>query len=102
MQVWTVLSGPKFTVRATDRVAPFGQVLFGVAYVNADIPLAGLSESDWEFALQPGGGIDVVLSDRVALRFGLDARILFGKPFVDHETNQLRFTTGVTFRSSFR
>ena len=51
---------------------------------------------------RPGGGIDVVLSDGVALRFGFDARILFDKPFAGDTTHQFRFTTGITFRSNFK
>ena len=102
IQIWTILAGPKFTLRLADRVAPYGRVLLGPAYVSASIPLEGVSEGFWDFALQPGGGVDIVLSDRVALRVGVDARIMSDKPFSDHTTNQFRFTTGVTFRSNFK
>ena len=98
-QLWTIASGPKFTLRAADRVAPFAQVLLGGAYFNISAPLAGISEGGWDFVLQPGGGIDVVLSDVVGLRFGLDFRVLFDQPFSGGSHNQLRFTTGVVFRT---
>ncbi len=101
-KILTILAGPKFTYRQADRVAPFGQLLIGGAYLNASVPLVGFSESEFNFVLQPGGGIDVVLSDGVALRFGFDARILFDRPFAGDTTNQFRFTTGITFRSNFK
>ena len=97
LQIWTIMSGPKFTLRKSERVAPFGQVLLGGALVNATI--LGESGSEWDFALQPGGGVDVALSDVVALRFGVDLRVLFDKPFSGDSHNQFRFTTGVVFRT---
>ena len=101
-QLWTLLAGPKFTIRQADRVAPFVQLLAGAAYFNANVPLAGLSENGWDFALQPGGGVDIVLSDLVAVRVGFDARILFDKVLSGDTSNQFRFTTGITFRSDFK
>ena len=101
-QILTLLVGPKFTYREADRVAPFGQLLMGAAYLNANVPLAGLSESDLDFVFQPGGGIDIALSDRVALRLGGDVRILADNPFAGDAAHQFRFTTGITFRSDFR
>ena len=97
LQIWTIMSGPKFTLRKSERVAPFGQVLLGGALLNGTI--LGESGSEWDFALQPGGGVDVALSDAVALRFGVDVRVLFDKPFSGDSHNQLRFTTGVVFRT---
>ena len=95
--IFTALAGPRFTSRAVDRVVPFGQLLAGVAFTRFDV--FGFLSDDVVFALQPGGGVDVVLTDRVALRFGVDSRMLFdlGQTF-----RELRFTTGVTFRSDFK
>ena len=67
--------------------------------VSRDLTILGESGSEWDFALQPGGGVDVALSDAVALRFGVDVRVLFDKPFSGDSHNQLRFTTGVVFRT---
>ena len=97
IRVWTIMSGPKFTLRKSERVAPFGQVLLGAAFLNGNV--LGESGNEWDFALQPGGGVDVALSDAVALRFGVDVRVLFDKPFSVDSHNQLRFTTGVVFRT---
>ena len=99
-KILTLLAGPKFTYRQVDRVAPFGQFLIGAAYQYVSIPLADVVESELDFALQPGGGVDVALTDGVALRFGVDARILFGE--AGNTANQFRFTTGITFRSNFK
>ena len=101
LQTWTLLVGPKFTFRSASPVLkPFGQVLLGLDYVNASVPRAGFPDSAWEFAIQPGGGVDIVVSEHVAVRLGLDGRILLDNG--DHHTNQLRFTTGITFRSNFK
>ena len=97
LQIWTIMSGPKFTLRTSERVAPFGQVLLGAALLNGNV--LGESGSEWDFTLQPGGGVDVALSDAVALRFGVDLRVLFDKPFSGDSHNQFRFTTGVVFRT---
>ena len=95
--IYTVMAGPKFTLRTVDRLAPFGQLLFGVAYSRADV--LGFRTDDWSFAMQPGGGVDVILTDAVALRVGTDWRVLFdaGETFTE-----FRFSTGVTFRSNFK
>ena len=59
----------------------------------------GREENPWAFTLQPGGGIDIVLTDTVALRFGADSRIYFDS---GRTNKDFRFTTGVTFRSNFK
>jgi len=101
LEIWTVLAGPKFTLRRGNRVVPFAQFLVGPAHHNASVLRA--SAGDLNFALQPGGGVDIVLSSAVALRLGFDARVVFDRrPFAGDSINQFRFTTGFTYRSNFR
>ena len=97
VQLYSIMAGPKFTLRAVDRIAPFGQLLAGTQYERGSA--FGFTADLWAFALQPGGGIDIILTDTVALRFGGDSRITFSSG----STNQdFRFTAGITFRSNFK
>ena len=95
-QLYTLMA-PKFTLRTVDRIAPFGQLLAGVTYARGNF--LGLEGDNLFFTMQPGGGIDILASDIVGLRFGFDSRI----GFVSSTTaRDFRFTAGVTFRSNFK
>jgi opacity protein-like surface antigen len=105
VELYTIMAGPKFTLRQADRIAPFFHFLVGVAYSRLQLP--GATESSWNLGLQPGGGVDIVLAEPVAVRLGIDWRSVFvDEPLsadgLDDTLNQFRFTLGVTFRSSFR
>ena len=56
----------------------------------------------WREGPTASGGVDIALSNLVALRVGFDARILFDKVFSGETENQFRFTTGITFRSNYK
>src|ERR1700694_1919843 len=55
----TFLFGPRFSHRGGDRITTFGQVLFGGAHLTS-----GLTP----FAMSAGGGVDLRLSEHVAIR----------------------------------
>ena len=57
---YTYLGGPKFTVTSNAPVAPFVQVLFGVAHGSLSVgrSSSNLSVSGNQFAVQPGAGLD--------------------------------------------
>jgi hypothetical protein len=87
-RVYTFMGGPRF-FKQVGRVAPFGQVLAGVA--NRQI--GGFDKTD--FAFQPGGGVTVLLTDRVGLRLAGDYRCIIDSAQGDTSyTNELRFVTG--------
>jgi opacity protein-like surface antigen len=99
---YTFMGGPRFAGKV-GRVMPFGQFLAGAAHMRAtvDTPMGGLGHftvSDTQFAFQPGGGVNVLLTDNLGLHFAGDYRCI-----VDFSTdeytyaNQLRFATGLTF-----
>jgi len=102
IQEWTVLAGPKFTIRQAGIVEPFVQFLAGGAYVSFEAPFDGVSFDFWDFVLQPGVGVDVVVSETVAVRLGFDGRVLSDRAFKGPSSNQFRFTLGVTFRAAHR
>ena len=54
----TFMAGPRFSYRRSDRVTPFAQVLVGAFH--------GLDTTG--FSMSTGGGVDVKLSEHVAIR----------------------------------
>lgn len=105
--------GVRLNGRPRARDARFGQALAGGALVSGDATTTAtgrgttvsqrLSQSRTYFGLQFGGGVNVTLSRRVAVRAGADARRVFhhGEEdcaypfFVGRGTNVFRFTAGV-------
>jgi opacity protein-like surface antigen len=63
------LFGPRFSLRKS-RAVPFVHALFGVANVKTDTDEFGppLFFSDTSFAMALGGGVDVRINDRLAIR----------------------------------
>ncbi len=74
IQEYTALTGPKFTFRQSDRVAPFLHLLTGPTFFFATDPLDSETVSDWDVGFQPGGGFDIIANERVAVRLGIDLR----------------------------
>ena len=101
-RVYTFMGGPRF-FKKTGRVVPFAQMLAGVAHMRlestfADVPEIGtFSEEATDFAIQPGGGVTIFLSERVGVRLAADYRCIMD--FEDDNTyaNEFRFVSGFTF-----
>ena len=115
----TFLFGPRVTARG-DRVTGFGHALFGGANIHREIrstpvgpvppginPIS-FEDSETSFAMAVGGGIDINLSDRVAIR-AIQADYLmtryedervFGSG-ADSQHNA-RFSVGIVFRFGSR
>ena len=107
-RVYTFMAGPRF-FHKTGRIAPFAQVLAGVAHLRlqqsetrtvpgpqgqpAGVGIWNPTSSD--FALQPGGGIAVYLTERVGLRIAGDYRWIIDADD-DEVLNELRLLTGFT------
>jgi opacity protein-like surface antigen len=97
VQMWSLLVGGKFTVRRPAVVKPYAQVLAGLTYSRSG-PVAVQPLFDgWDSLWQVGGGVDIVLSSQVAVRAGLDGRVLSDKFLSGETTTQVRFSLGVTF-----
>lgn len=95
ISIYSLMIGPKFTLYR-GAVAPFVQTLFGLAHIKASEAGDTYTENDMGMAL--GGGVDVNLNDRVALRpVQLDYFATRGNTtgnFADH----LRFSTGFVIK----
>lgn len=92
------LFGPRFSVRRHRRLTPFVHALFGAAHTDSRATEAGQSFhfTDTSFASALGGGLDVRVSRRVAVRaFQADyvRTSLFGGT-----QNKGRIAFGVVFR----
>jgi outer membrane protein OmpA-like peptidoglycan-associated protein len=110
--VLTYAFGPRFSYRRYERVTPYFQVLFGVAYGSA-VSITGCTgtvnctplHSDNSYAELIGGGIDVKLNHRIAIRV-LEADWLltnFRDPFLGNGQfrefqNNIRLSSGIVLR----
>ena len=94
----TFLFGPRFSARRNRRVTPFAHALFGAAHNDSRAREAGLDLhfTDNSFASALGGGLDVRLSRRVAVRaFQLD---YLRTSFFDETQHNGRIAFGLVLR----
>jgi opacity protein-like surface antigen len=99
----TYMAGPKLTYRA-GSVAPFAHFLIGGA--RAATSAYGISLSDTALAAAVGGGIDIQVSEHVAIRaiqadylmtrFETGPAVLFSG--FDDRQNNFRLSAGIVFR----
>ena len=91
------LFGPKFSVRRS-RAVPFVHALFGVAHLKTETDEFGpsLTFKDTSFALALGGGMDVKVNNRVAVRvFQVD---YVRTNFFGETQNKGRISAGIVLR----
>ena len=94
----SILFGPRFSLRRSKRVVPFVHALFGVAYLKTETNEFGplLSFSDTSFGIALGGGLDVGVSDHLAIRvFQAD---YLRTSFFDGTQSKGRISVGVVWR----
>jgi hypothetical protein len=100
-----VAAGPRVTA-SHGRVRPFAQLLAGTIRTSnaARVTINGafrpelsdvLSRGVFRFAIQPGAGVSIFLSDRIGARVAVDyRRITFASDEVS-DVNEIRFAAGV-------
>lgn len=95
------LFGPRYSRAVTKRVVPFGQVLLGGTHADGSLAPGsdGVAGTPNAFALSAGGGMDVGVSRRLAIRPADVEYFLtrFANGVNDHQNN-FRFSAGVVFR----
>ena len=62
----TITYGPVFSYRRFSRITPFAHLQLGAQHASKGY--LGISESASKFAIAPGGGFDLALNRRTALR----------------------------------
>jgi opacity protein-like surface antigen len=93
----SLLFGPRFSARS-KHVTPFAHVLLGAAHNDARARELGFDFhfTDTSFAVALGGGLDVSVGKRVAIRaFQID---YLRTNFFDGAQNKGRISAGVVFR----
>jgi opacity protein-like surface antigen len=107
--LYTFTAGPRFSARS-DRVTGYGHVLagaaryrqdldFSVSYIPEPDPLISATFKQTRFAAIFGGGIDVKVTDRVAVRVVEVDYLLtrFEEPDTSRVQSGLRLSTGIVF-----
>ncbi len=96
-KVYTYTVGPKFSLRR-NRVIPFAYALFGGLHFSSMDTVSGqrFSASDAGSSVSLGGGLDVGLNDRIAVR-AVQIEYLRAN-FFDEAHNRGRLSFGVVLR----
>lgn len=90
--VFSYLGGVRYRPRLDSEVRPFAQFLIGLARASASS--ANASISDNAFTSQVGGGVDISVTTKVAVRVQGDYRGLNAHGF---SWSEFRFATGVVY-----
>ena len=99
--LYTIMGGVRY-YRRRARVTPFAQFLLGISSWRTSATFGGFSRSTVSgphFVIQPGAGVDIRLTDRLAARVQGDWRRIFsadeahGAQAVD--SNQIRIAAGI-------
>ena len=90
LRLHTFQAGVRVLARQNPKATPWGQFLLGGA--NASGSCCGNSET--RFSIEPGGGVDVPVGGRAAMRFGVGFPMVFdeGETF-----NTFRVHVGLVF-----
>jgi hypothetical protein len=93
------MGGVRVAARTNPKVVPFGQVLLGAARLSGGVTASGpevsviaATDADTEFALQIGGGVNLMTSGHFGVRLGADYRRIF---ISDGGENEFRLVAGV-------
>ena len=92
------LFGPRISMRRSKRVTPFVHALLGTAHLRTRAMEQGqaFSFSDTSFGMSFGGGLDVRVSDHIAIRV---IQIDYVRThFFDETQNKGRISAGIVFR----
>ena len=93
----TYLAGPRYRyVAKSARVVPYGQVLVGGAHASGGLYASGTANS---FAMAIGGGLDVAVRPRVAVKLVQAEYLMTLLPNgVNDRQNNVAVSAGVVFR----
>lgn len=91
---FTYLFGPRFNWRKS-RVVPYAQFLFGGSETGLNGSLASTTRNG--FATAAGGGIDIAVTKRVAVK-PIQLEYITARPSSNSFQNNLRYSAGVVFR----
>jgi opacity protein-like surface antigen len=87
--------GPKFTLYR-GKASPFVHLLFGYAKVKGKV--SGVTSTQKDFAMAMGGGLDINLNSKVAIRAVQLDSLMVRSPFRGNFSGNLRLSTGVVLK----
>jgi opacity protein-like surface antigen len=92
------MAGPRFFIKR-GRIVPFAEILAGAAHLRWKPTEPDATVTDTKFALQPGGGVTVLVTQNVSVRGAVDyRRIVFtDADEFDEDNSQVRAIVGVAF-----
>jgi opacity protein-like surface antigen len=96
IDIYSVMFGPKFAVARTGKYTPFIQALFGYARVKAKELGETYSEND--FAMAFGAGLDINMSDRIAIRPAQVEYFTIKMGQTGDFADNFRYSAGVVFK----
>ncbi len=80
VEIWTLMLDLKAMYPVyNDRLVPYLRV--GGGYMDAEIDVLGVDDSDEDFAFNLGGGLDYYVTDQISL--GLDGKYVWGTGDLD-------------------
>lgn len=96
---WHAGAGVRWTSRKHPRIWPYAQTLLGASFHSTSGEIAGLDQADTSahFMVQPGGGVNYVVSKRVGIFGAVDYRrvVLEEDTEGDSGLNEIRLFVGV-------
>jgi opacity protein-like surface antigen len=99
VRLHTFMGGVRVAARTNPKAVPFGQVLLGAARLSGAVTASGpavsvlaATDADTEFALQIGGGVNLMTSGSFGVRLGADYRRIF---ISGGGENEFRLVAGV-------
>lgn len=103
LRIHSFMGGIRYSARQNPQIVPFGQALFGLVHGSASIEgsttvggrtfTVDESESDSDAAFELGGGVNVSVTDILALRFAAS----YFRVVEDDASNSVRFAVGAVF-----
>jgi opacity protein-like surface antigen len=96
------LAGPRFSYRGNEKMTPFFHALFGGvrAHGEGSLGSTNFSVTDTAFGMALGGGLDVKVHDKIAIRL-IQADYLLTR-FDSSNQNNARVSAGIVFRLGSR
>jgi opacity protein-like surface antigen len=94
-----IASGPRFYLRRFERVTPFAHALIGGNRTAIDVRSIGINApniADTSFAFIVGGGVDLNVTDKLAVRLFQTDFVL--TRFADINQNNFRTSTGLVLK----
>jgi outer membrane protein with beta-barrel domain len=97
VNAYTLTYGPVFTYRKMGRVVPYAH--FQIGAIHGSQGYLGISQDAFKFAVAGGGGVDLSINRKLAVR--LQADYLLTR-FLGANQNNLQTSVGLVYRFGYK